>query len=382
MNMKSFLTLIAVLPLLALGQKKDPAAIEATWNCVNNICVDPGDGNGEYDSYSYCQSYCNYSDLIDGLYGNIQLCIDVVPTKEQVELLEEIEKLSEKNMDECMVRKTPSWKLNSEELEQLQVEKKKNKKHKLNSFRLYIDVTKDYDQLKIIGFSRNYAPLTTEHSFAGFFNLPLEQPQPERYWFVPLISYENILSDTKFNEVTQTLIQLIEGHLSNLDTATSFKTASFSGINQFVVLHKDIYSFTSPEMTVFADPYDIKTKFDPWVPNRIMAEKYGRTWDLPLFPNPTEMLFALKFELVRENFKPGDHKHHPYYMTNIMFRVDYDYIGLRFNINDKIHTFWAEKNLIHKYNKERPDGLFAESMKLFYKTALRSSFQKSFKRLD
>ena len=92
LKIASILFLNLSLTLLAIGQKKDPATIKATWNCVNNICVDPGDGTGEYDSYSYCQSYCNYADLFDGLYGIIPVCIDVVPKKSRLSFWKKLKK--------------------------------------------------------------------------------------------------------------------------------------------------------------------------------------------------------------------------------------------------------------------------------------------------
>ena len=35
------------------------SALESTWNCINNACVDPMDGSGIYDDLNECEAICN-----------------------------------------------------------------------------------------------------------------------------------------------------------------------------------------------------------------------------------------------------------------------------------------------------------------------------------
>ncbi len=40
-----------------MGQNPTPYS----WDCINDACVDPGDGSGEYDSLDDCNQDCDFS---------------------------------------------------------------------------------------------------------------------------------------------------------------------------------------------------------------------------------------------------------------------------------------------------------------------------------
>ena len=57
---------------LAECENSDPCYIPSSWDCMNGVCIDPGNGNGFYSSVIECQqsSSCATYNCVNGICTN------------------------------------------------------------------------------------------------------------------------------------------------------------------------------------------------------------------------------------------------------------------------------------------------------------------------
>ena len=285
--------------------------------------------------------------------------IDVKVAPITIEFFERIETISENCTDSCRTFDRNMNPCTTAEEHYFLKKKRENESEKLSSIRIYFKPNNSFDTLLVSGCARNYGVQSSNESL-------------EQFWVVPLLNYEHILSDEDYKKLTILITNSVEEYFRNYNKAFAFLTVNYKLKGDFKILKPSFHLFNCGEVPLYSNPMDTSSIIEAWYPNNFIEN--GKHYDYENFPSPSEMVFNITFSLNHRKNKD----HHcidiskKYVVSNMELIVSYNYVGLTYKSQNRENTFWANRNYLRGYFKDRPE--FDLSMRLFFMSAVRDSF--------
>jgi len=274
---------------------------------------------------------------------------DILVTDNDQKILNEVIKDAERKIEEYVFLKGAFGYLSKEDVSEIVHRKKTDVIPNSDSIRIYIQFNSTYDTLKIIGLSQ-------------LFRNKIE------YFMIPLISFETNLKTKDYKLLDDLVIKKSNEYFQQ----ASFKKFSFDFKRSYSFLNSSFYLFTCAEVYLFEEPFNKNSE----IKNRWEAHDYiskNQTIDISYydFPNPQYIYFALKTSSLKDTIPPTSDYLNFKAISNTNIVIDYEYIGLSFDINNVNRTFWAETDYIESYLKDF--NQFQTAIRFFYMTSIRDN---------
>ena len=288
--------------------------------------------------------------------------IEVTPNTEDIKFLEELEKISEKEIDSVVIFENAFVPLTRKEAnENLQI-KEENKNRKLSTYRIYFNTSLPFDTLTILGISRNYK----------------EQVYPKnnkssRLWVVPIIVYKNIIPEKDYNKLSELILELFDSYYKKYDHSTKFSSISIE-INDNLKSLSTLFSWmTGPETELFENPYNSQSKIEDtqYAYKFIFNNQNIHNVRNQNFPLPEKIHFSILSKIFQDSSATyiGGRL-----TSNLKIIIEFDNVGVTYSNESSTKTFWTIKNS-HTYKFLSKYKAFQTGMDFLFISALYNSFK-------
>ena len=287
--------------------------------------------------------------------------IDVEASNNQIKFLEKIETFSEEKLEEFTIFENANVPLTIAEKKLHLDLKRKNKKLKLPSYRIYFNSTYSYDTLTILGISRNYdKKLYSRTKLNDKTNL----------WVVPLVEYQSMLSRKEYFNLVKIIYQLFNTHFLEHNLTTKFNSIDYHLTKEYKLLAYSFDLFTCSEVPLFKNPYDIQSEVTEWSSVRKFIKQDNNNLNFPL---PEKIDFSLLISYKQDSTNTNNYSPSNKLTSNLKLIIICDNIGLTYTRDTDTKTFWANKNYVYNYFNDYQ--VFKTSMDFFIMFALYNTYK-------
>lgn len=269
--------------------------------------------------------------------------------------LENLNDVAEKNLKDYVFFLNPQIALTNTESAELIFNKSNLDLLSKNEVRFYIQSNSSYDTLTVLGFSLIY----------------YEKDIKTLFYMLPLITFENNISRSKYVSLTEVPYYSLREHLKD-DRKLSYLNLELKINQDFDVLMPSYYLFTCPEVPIYYEPYNESSKLkNRWDAHKFISNSDSIDITYNNFPFPKTIKFTLNSSVHFDSLvEYNKYEWNTNKMSNLKIALKYDNIGLEFKSNKKTKTFWALNDNVQYYLKR--NSSFQIATEIYFRSAIRN----------